>query len=282
VVACWIALNVLMLLHPPTLAILRTPLDQNGHDYQIWAQIPERLESGTLYDGTPGYHYVFAPATAWILALVIPLGYPLWIALHFVLLPLLGDWRLIALAVASVSFWVDTMIGSTNTFLFIAGAIALRGSTAGAIGYLALFLLMPRPLYLPLAAWLVWKRRDLRAVFAALAALLVMTTLASGYAVEWGIELLVFGGFTMSEANPDNISPTRWLGPAWLVLGIPLATLLTLKGKVGIAGVAMTPYLGASSLMIVLWDLWRAAGRSGTQTLPKHDQGTSGVSGRRW
>jgi hypothetical protein len=147
------------------------------------------------------------------------------------------------------------MLGSTTVFVFVAGSLALRGSSVGTVAYFALFLLMPRPVDFPLAAWLAWQRPDLRWILAVLAGMLVITTLASGYALEWLIELLVFSSYTMNQSDYANLAPTRWIGPAWLVIGGPLAFLLAMKGKLGMAGLAMSPYFGAPYLLNLLWDI---------------------------
>jgi hypothetical protein len=189
---------------------------------------------------------------AWILAVIIPFGYPLWWSLHLAALPLLRDWRLITLAALSVPFWVDTMIGSTTVFVFVAGVLAVQGSRVGAVVYVALFLLMPRPVHLPLAAWLAWRRPDLRLAFTVMVCVLVLTTLASGYTLDWLGRLVAFGA--TNYTNEGNLSPTRVFGLTWLVVGLPLAVWLTWKGRVGLAGLAMSPYFGPSYLLNVLWE----------------------------
>ena len=250
----WFALSVGLLFLPVTIALLAMP-----HDWMIWAQIPARLAQGRLYEATaetattPAYFFVFAPLAGWVMAAVVPLGYALWWALHLGALPLLRDWKLIALTVLSVPFWIDTMIGSTVVWVFVAGVVAMRGSRWGAITYLALFLLMPRPVHLPLAGWLLWQRPDVRWPFALLLAVVGLTTLASGYTEDWIANLLWTGGDYLSVEH--NFSPTRLIGVVWLLIGVPLAAWLTWKGRVGIAGLAMTPYLLPPYLLMLLWDL---------------------------
>lgn len=260
--AVWLTLNALMLLLPITFVLLSPPQAGIWHDWMIWQQVSERVAEGRLYEPAGGYYFVFSPLAGWILAAIVPLGYPLWWSLHLGVLPLLRDWRLIVLTTLSVGFWIDTMIGSTVTFIFIAGVVALRGSRTGSLIYLALFLLMPRPVHLPLAAWLVWRRPELRWPFAGLLAVVAGTTVASGYTFNWLENLLWVG--QNNYGNPGNFSPTRVFGGGWLVLGVPLAIALTVKGKVGLAGLAMTPYLGAPYLLNALWDLTaRAKGTQG-------------------
>lgn len=44
-------------------------------------------------------------------------------------------------------------------------------------------------------------------------------------------------------ANDFNLSPSRFIGLAWLVVGVPLAAWLTLRGRLGWASLAVSPYL---------------------------------------
>ena len=246
----WLGLNVGLLFLPVIIALLFMP-----HDWLLYQWVPDRVASGTLYDpnGSGGLIFQMAPLAGWIMALIVPLGYSLWWALHLAVLPLLRDWKLIALTVFSVPFWIDTMIASTVVWMFVPGVIALRGSKWGAIAYFALFLLMPRPVHLPLAAWLLWKRPDVRVPFALLAGVVAVTTLASGYTLGWLNNLLWLG---VSQYTADhNFSPTRLIGPLWFVIGVPLAAWLTWKGRVGLAGLALTPYLLPPYLLMLLWEL---------------------------
>jgi len=171
------------------------------------------------------------------------------------MVPLLRDWKLSALTLLSVPFWVDTIIGNTVVFVFAAGAVALNGSRWGALTYLALCCLMPRPLQAPLALWLLWKRPDLRLPFVGMVAVTLGHAIASGYLVDW-ITALV-GQSSANYEHVANFGPTRILGSAWLLVGIPIGAWLTLKGRVGLAGLAVTPYLLPAYFLVLLWELHR-------------------------
>jgi hypothetical protein len=54
--------------------------------------------------------------------------------------------------------------------------------------------------------------------------------------------------------NQQNVGPTRLLGPAWLLIGIPLGLWLTLKGRLGLAGMALSPYLFPHYYLALLWE----------------------------
>jgi len=111
---------------------------------------------------------------------------------------------------------------------------------------------MPRPVHLPLAALLLWKNHDLWRPAVVIFAVHAIAVLASGYALDWVTTTVQYAG-----DFDKPLGPTRYLGFAWLVVGIPLGILLTWKGRVGWAGLAITPYLLAQYLLLPLWELVR-------------------------
>jgi len=222
-------------------------------DWWIWEQLPERLQSGTLYELSPDYRWVWSPIAAGLLAwVVVPLGYSVWFALHLAVLPFLGSSTAVLLVVLSLPFWIDTVVGNAVVFVVVAGAAALRGSWVGTLLYGALFFLMPRPLQVPLLLWLVWRRPESRVAFLLMALVTLGVTITTGYLGEWTRILTS----QAEERAPigANLSPTRWVGLAWLVLGLPIAGWLTIKGRVGLAGLAMSPYLLPQYLLTLVWE----------------------------
>ena len=230
-------------------ALIRWP-----HDWGVFEQIPQRLIDGSLYVHEPGYNFVWSPAVAWVIAIgVLPLGFYAWFVLHAVSLALLRDRRLIALAVCSLSLWIDAGIGNTVAFAFVTGVLALRGSRVGELAFLALFVLIPRPVTLPLALWLLWREPRTRLPFAAMVAAVALTTLGSGYALDW---LGAVASLTSEHASGDaNAGPTRLLGMWWMFVGVPLAIWLAAHRRLGLAGLAITPYLFPQYLLLALWDV---------------------------
>ena len=219
------------------------------HDWVVLAQVPARLSDGTLYDHTPLYDYVWSPIMAWVLALVIiPAGYWALFAARVATLPFLGR-GLALLTVLSLPFWIDAINGNYFTFIVVAGVLALRGSRVGGLAFLALACLMPRPIQVPMAAYLLWHRPDLRIPFAAMVAVSVAVAVASGYAPDWLGALSSFGG-----ESRDHMGPTRFFGSAWFLVGVPLAIWLTVKGRVGWAGLALSPYVLPQYLLAILWE----------------------------
>ena len=57
-----------------------------------------------------------------------------------------------------------------------------------------------------------------------------------------------------------NVGPTALIGLWWLLLGVPLGAWLFWRGRVGLAGLAISPYLLPYYLMMALLDI--PSGRS--------------------
>lgn len=219
------------------------------YDWLTYEMLPDHLENGTLYE----IPWAWSPAAAWTMAAILPIGYILWTALHIVVLPLLRDWRLILLTLMSMPFWLDAVLGHTTVFVLVTGAAALRGSRTGTLTSVALFLLAPRPVQAPLLVWLLWKQPDIRVAVGVMASGMAVVTLASGYTTEW-----IAATTSMTSRyldNAANYSPTRWLGLAWLLIGAPLAAWLTRKGRVGLAGLALAPYVLPQYPLLLIWEL---------------------------
>ena len=221
------------------LILVSYPLD-GGPDWDLWVALPDAIADGAMYERRTEAPFVWSPVAGWFMALVpTVIGYWPWYAIHIAAVFLLRDWRLIGITLITAGIWIDAAMGNTFTFVFVAGVLAYRGSRPAAIVYLALLLLIPRPLQVPLAAWLVWKMPEVRLPFLALVVVHTGVVIASGYALDWYAAMSIQGG-------NGNVGPTAVFGYAWFSVGIPLAIWLTLKGRVGFAGVALSPYvLGA-------------------------------------
>jgi hypothetical protein len=228
-------------------------------DWNVWVQVAGRLAEDRLYDHSdPAYSWGWSPLAAWLIAyIVVPIGPWLWAAAHFVALAALREWRLIGLVALSYPFWMDTLMANAFVFSAVAGFAAWRGSRLAALIYIGLFVLMPRPVLVPLACALLWRDRRLWLPSVLILGIGVVTTIASGYASDWVRFLVGIGiGYPSQEFN---LSPTRLVGPAWLAIGVPLAAWLSMRGQVGWAGLAMSPYVVPQYLLILLLELpgWR-------------------------
>jgi hypothetical protein len=143
----------------------------------------------------------------------------------------------------SAFFWLDLIVGNVFTFVAVAAAFAVAGSRAGSVIYFTLTLLMPRPVQLPLAIWLAWRRPDLRLPFAFLVALNILGLALSGLGIEWIRSLVASSELTYA---PFSIGLGRLFGLGWLLVGVPIAALMVWRGNASVAaaaGVVVSPFL---------------------------------------
>lgn len=210
-------------------------------DWDNYVEAARRFPLGMLYDWDYPYSYHYAPQLAPILGLLSVVGITAWRAAHFVALALLPSRRLGLLLLVSYPFWFDVTTGNLLVFVLLAAAWAYRGNGVATVIYLALCVVVPRPLMLPLLAWILWQRPVWRLPFAGIVAAGILTALPTGYLLEW------IGSFVRSGAqdiaNDFNLSPSRFIGAAWLAIGVPLAAWLTIRGRLGWASMAISPYL---------------------------------------
>ncbi len=198
----------------------------------------------------PGFRW--SPLAAYLLIPVVLIGLTGWRVAHLALLVLLRDWRLVSVTLVAWPFWYDVRLGSTFFVAYILAAAALGGSRWASVAYLGLFLVMPRPLMLPVAAWLLWQRPRLLRL-AALGLLFELGLLAATHELLPWVYALVES--TGEIANPTNIGPSACVGSAWLILGVPLAIWLTWKGRLGLASLAASPYWLPYYLLFALLEL---------------------------
>jgi hypothetical protein len=195
--------------------------------------------------------YRWSPVAAPLLAALTSLGILAWRVAQFAALAVVRDWRAVIVILLTAPFWLDFASGQTMIFVAAAGWAAYRGSQAGTLAWFLLAVLMPRPLMLPLTAWLLWRRPETRSWFAAIFLVHGALVLGSGHAVEWLSRLLSTAPGEIT--HPGNIAPSRLIGVAWMPIGLVLGAWLTLRGRLGLASLAVQPYLfGYYLLMLVL------------------------------
>ena len=208
-------------------------------DWVNFTQAAARFPQGTVYDFSGFYAFRWSPLAAWLLGFVTLMPLAVWRLLHIAVLPLLRDWRLLGICLVAYPFWFDVETGNINTFVAIVGVLALRGGRAATALYFVLLLLVPRPLAMPLAAWILWRRPAWRLPFAGMFAVNALLVAATGMGAEWIGALL--------NARPEvegnlNLGPSAVFGPIWIPIGFALAAILTWRGHLGLASVAASPY----------------------------------------
>lgn len=241
-------------------------LSDAGYDWEIYREAGRRALSGGLYDWEGIYAWSYSPLLAYGFALIAPLGYAGWTALHVAALAGLRDGRLALITAASWPFWADVYNGNTMVFVFVAAVAAMRGSTLGSAAYLGLALLMPRPLMLPLVAWILWTQPKWRLYFPIMVGAAAALVLATGEGRAW-LDTLTGVGEAVAASSRD-IGPSQLLGTWWLPVGLGLAAFLTVTGRIGFASIAASPYWLPQYLIMVLLDLVPRASR---QTAPEAD-----------
>ena len=228
-------------------------------DWWLMEEAVERIGTGTMYAWSAGephdYTYRYAPLLTYVMAPLVVLGLEVWRLLHVAALLLLPKW-LAAVTLVAAPFWFDVAHGNFVTFAFVFGYLALQGSRWATVAYIVLALLVPRPLMLPLIAWILWKRPEWRLPTAGIVAVYSVLTLATGEGFTFLASLRDAGDML---AYDFNWGASRFIGLWWMLIGIPLGVWLTIKGRVGLAGLAVSPYLIPYYLLVLLWELRHAA-----------------------
>jgi hypothetical protein len=243
-----IVLNALLVANQFSIILAGYP----GADLVDYQMASERVFSGGLYVSDGVYNFRYSPLAAY---LFVPLRFVdpvIWRLLHLAAAVVLPTWPMRLLLLASWPFAFDLQLGNLMTFILLAAAWGLRGNRPAALIFLALALLAPRPLVLPIAAWLLWRQPVLRWPFVAMFVIHAGLVLLSGWGGEWIGRLLTS---TDEVESAFNIGPSALVGVWWLLLGIPLGIWLFARGRVGLAGLAITPYVLPYYLMVALLDL---------------------------
>lgn len=209
-------------------------------DWVQYVEASRRLRGDDLYAVTDSYAYRYSPLLAPVFGLLAFLGNFGWRALHLVAAAVLPTWPLRIATIASWPFWYDVETGNLMVFILLAAAWALRGSRLGTGMFLLLAILVPRPLMIPVAAWLLWRRPEWRVPFVAALAAHALAVLAIGWGPEW-IGTIVAAG--RDASLPSNVGPSRFIGTLpWIIIGAALAAWLTWRGRLGLASMAASPY----------------------------------------
>ena len=214
---------------------------QRAFDWDNYVEAARRFPLGTLYDWQHPYSYHYAPQLAPILGVLSGAGIIAWRVAHFAALAVLPSRRLALLLLVSYPFWFDVNTGNLMVFVLLAAAWAYRGNGWATGAYLALCVLIPRPIMLPLLAWILWERPSWRWPFVGIVALVIATAIPTGYLGDWVASFNASG--VKDIANDFNLSPSHFVGVWWMVVGLPLAIWLTLRGRLGWASMAIAPYL---------------------------------------
>lgn len=234
-----------------TASLIATNPTFTGEDWDVIRHGAQLVMDADSPYSDPKYRW--SPVAAWLSIPLLAVPYWGWILLHVAAILGLRDWRASTIALVSWPFWQDAGVGNVLAFVVLAGWWALRGNRVAAVVYLGLCILMPRPLMLPLAVWLIGTMPSTRwpaaLMFLGHAILVALT----GHGLEW-IGVLANAGRVDME-NAYAIGPAKLIGVAWVVIGIPLALVLIRFGRLGLAGLAASPYWLPYYLLFLLLEL---------------------------
>ena len=255
----WIAVPLMALaianVFYTTFTIIEMVVYPTPVDWNLFVIAAHRISQGANPYGfaVAGEAYRWSPVAAWAFVPVSSLGPTVWRLLHVAAALALPDRRLSLVVLLSWPFWFDFATGNLMIAVLLLAMYALRGSRLAALGFLALTLLVPRPLMLPVAAWLLWKRPDLRMPAIALFVFHGLAVLVMGWGSEW------IGGSWQRRrrrsASAFDVGPARLIGAWWIPIGLVLAAILTWRGRLGWASLAISPYWLPYYLMMPLLEV---------------------------
>lgn len=244
----FVAVNVVM----ASLQIAAMLLGSDALDWQTYVLAGERFQAGTLYEQAESwYGWRYSPLAAIPFVTLAPLGETIWRVLLLASLLALPR-RLIFLALASYPLWFAIHAGSVMVLVVVAAYWALRGRWWAVGTFFVLALLIPRPLMVPIVIWILWKQPGWRIPFGVLFVVHLGLVAATGYLDDWGQVLLSTGAQEIGSVF--NVAPSAIIGPAWLLLAIPLAVWAFRSRRPALAGLLIQPYWLPYYLLILLAD----------------------------
>ena len=233
----------------------------SGADWTIFGEAGRRaVEGGALYAVEDNYAFRYSPVLAYLFWAIVPMGALAWRVLHVAAVGALAlhDRRLALVTILSWPFWFDVEAGNLMTFVFVLAAFALAGRRWAIAAYLVAAVLVPRPLMLPIAIWLLWQHREWRWPFAALFVVHALVVAVTGWGPAW------IGSLAASSAEIEsvlNFGPSRLIGWWWIPIGLTAAIILTWRGRLGWASLAASPYWLPYYFLMPLLELRRESRR---------------------
>ena len=205
-------------------------------------------------------------AASAFVTVIVPLGFGIWAALHIAALALFRRPDVALLVSASFPFWSDLLNGNILIFALVAAWRAIDGSRTATIAYCVIAAAVPRPIMLPVLAWLLIRRPVARWAFGAALAVVLVAAAATGDLEIWLQRLLAASAPEMGDAT-HNFAPSLFFGSAWLAIAWPLAVFALWRGWLGLASLLASPYWLPYYLLMTLLDV------RGLTNMPTADEG---------
>lgn len=212
--------------------------------------------------------YRYSPLYALIGGITEPLGPWPWRIMSMASLLLLPR-RLALIAAVSFPFWFDLRAGNITTVMAVLAVLSVQGRGWAQVGYFAITVLIPRPLMVPVALWIVWQRRRWWPWLLAAFAMYAAATWATGWLEEW---LVVLGRVSAGLEGKTFLGWQRWLGAWWWAAAVPLAVMLMWRGRLGLASIAISPHIVPYYGLFLLLEATPAAESLTAPELPGAEQ----------
>ena len=224
-------------------------------DWNIFVEAGRRVVAGSpdLYEQGAVYGFLHSPIFAYIISMVAWIGTGGIRLLTLASALAMPTWPMRLLAIGSWPFAMDLQHGALLTVIVCVAAWAVRGSMVAGMAFVVMALFSPRALMLPIVLFVLWKNPRLRLPAMGIAVVHSLAVVATGYADDWLSVLLTTG--TGQIETLLNLSPSRYLGGWWLLAGVPLAAWLTVRGRIGFAALAISPYVLPHYLLVLLLEL---------------------------
>jgi len=254
-------------------------VDQVGFD---WVTFSEAGSLATI--GANPYvasEFRWSPAAAWLLYWITLVPWPVWQLAHVAAALVMPSWRLRALTLLAYPFWYDVMVGNVMVFVALLAVWTCRGSRWATAGFLVIAVLAPRPLMIPIVAWVLWRQPEWRLPAGLMAAGALVGSLLVGHVGAW-IVRLAESRSQLEEVV--NLAPSVALGAAWIPIGIALAAMLVWRRRAGWAAVVIQPYLIPNYLLMLAVEADQGSGDASSTTMnpssSRATQNRSAISGR--
>lgn len=225
---------------------INEPVLPDWEQHRIAAQ---RIANGiSPYFTEDWYRFRWSPVAAWLMVPITALGSWVWTIAQFGSLLLLP--RSLALfSLLAFPFWADIQAGNIMVFLFVAAFHAIRGSSVAAVIVVALGVLVPRPLLIPLLLYVAASYPKLRVAFSVMIISSLIGAVLTGYHADWVAALLQTGGEESQRLGGQSL-------PGWPAINMGAAILLLWVGFPGMAGLAVSPYWLPYYGLLPLADRW--------------------------
>jgi hypothetical protein len=232
-----------------------------GADWTIFGEAGRRaVEGGALYAVEDNYAFRYSPLLAYLFWAIAPVGALAWRVMHVGAVGVLAihDRRLALVTSLSWPFWFDVEAGNLMTIVLVLAALALAGRRWAIGAYLVAAIVVPRPLMLPIAIWLLWQHREWRWPFVTLFVLHAAIVVVTGWAPAWIGSL---AGSSAEIGSLLNFGPSRVIGWWWIPIGLTAAIIFTWRGRLGWASLAVSPYWLPYYFLMPLLELRRGSRR---------------------